>query len=226
MKDNRRQLQKQIGYRFKNKRLLETALTHPSYRHENKDVLSDNQRLEFLGDAVLDLVVADHLFNERDLEEGPMTELRSNITCTTALAKIASSIDLGSHLIFGRGESTSEGSKRPSNLADGLEAVIGAAYLDGKYKAVKKIFAKLFLPALATPTPNKQHNPKGTLQELCQKGGKGNPVYKLIHEGGPSHARTFEFEVEIDGQTVGRARGSSKSRAEKDAAREALDKLV
>ncbi len=226
MKNIHRQLERSLGYRFKCKRILETALIHPSYRHENKSVEEDNQRLEFLGDAALEIVVAEHLFKNFDLDEGVMTEMRSKITCTTALADLARSIELGQYLILGKGEAKSSGADRDSNLADALESIAGAAFVDGGHKAVKKIFTKLFLPALETSNSQYEHNPKGALQELCQESENITPIYHLVMEKGPAHAKRFIVEVSINGVTKGRGTGSSKRSAEKIAARTALDNLT
>lgn len=215
-------IEKDIGYRFRRKRNLETALIHPSYRHENPEVGADNQRLEFLGDAVLDLIVAEHLFRNLDLDEGGMTRLRSNITCTTALAEVARAIDLGASLAFGRGETASNGSGRDSNLADALEAVIGAAYIDGGLRAATRIVRKLFLPMLAVREDIDEQNPKGSLQEQCQKYGYESPEYVVVDESGPPHDKSFLVEVRIAGRCTGSASASSKSKAERAAAKEAL----
>lgn len=220
-----RQLEKSIGYRFRRKARLEMALTHPSFRHESRDVEEDNQRLEFLGDAVLDLIVAEDLYRATDCDEGHMTKLRSSITCTSALARIARSLDLGAFMIMGRGETAAGGSNRDSNLADALEAVIGAAYIDGGLRAARRIVVGIVLPLLQMDSTPDLDNPKGALQEICQKSGRGTPEYELVDENGPSHARHFDVEVRVDGKVLGRGSESSKNRAERCAAQEALENL-
>jgi len=220
--NNYRELEKSIGYRFKRKGHLEDALTHPSHRHENRAVERDNQRLEFLGDAVLDLLLAEHLYRTLDLDEGAMTQLRSNLCCTTTLAKLARSINLGGWMILGRGEAASHGAERDSNLADALEAVIGAAYIDGGMRAALKIFRTLFLPLLVNCSEAESSNPKGALQEFCQKRGQSAPTYRTVSEHGPAHARRFLVEVEVDGRVLAQAEASRKSRAEQQAASKAL----
>lgn len=217
-----RKLEKEFGYRFKRNDLLETALTHPSHRHENHDIATDNQRLEFLGDAVLDLEVAEYLFSNRDMEEGEMTKLRSRVTCTGTLAEIARSIRLNEYLILGKGEENTRGAERDSNLADAFEALIGAAYLDGKAKAMRKIIEKHFVPLLSTNEPQQIDNPKGELQEIIQKRYRSNPVYNLIEEYGPAHSKVFVVEVCLDEKPLGRGKGPSKIKAEKNAALNAL----
>lgn len=215
-------LERNIGYRFKRKQQLEQALTHPSYRHENAGVESDNQRLEFLGDAVLDLMAADYLFRSRNLDEGAMTKIRSGTTCTSTLARIARGIGLGEEIIFGKGEASTSGSERDSNLADALEAVIGAAYIDGGMKAAQKIFDRLFLPLVDSDGDTDAVNPKGALQEYCQKNGADPPIYKTIAESGPAHDKQFIVAVEMDGRQIAQASASRKSLAQQRAAAAAL----
>lgn len=222
-----RALEKALGYRFRRRGHLETALTHRSFRFENGDQPADNQRLEFLGDAALGLVAASHFFAAHpDAEEGLLTRIRSRLTNSQALAQIAGALDLGAHLRLGRGEQQCGGHQRGSTLGDALEAVLGAAYLDGGLKAVEKIFRQLFLPAMERLAQDLRHdNPKGTLQEYAQRTWRLSPRYVLLREEGPAHARVFTVEVCLPGEVRGEGRGSSKQLAEMAAAAEALSRL-
>lgn len=218
------ELEKAVGHRFAKRALLEAALTHPSFRHENPSDDADNQRLEFLGDAVLALAVAQHLYeNCPDLDEGEMTRQRSRITSTRALAIIAAAIGLGAYLRLGRGEMAAGGNLRDSILADALEAVIGAAWLDGGQKAVAKIFRTLFEPVLRENLAAQQHdNPKGALQEWAQRNALTNPRYRIASQHGPPHAVVFFIEACIGETVVGMGEGTSKQAAEIAAANDAL----
>lgn len=217
-------LEKNIGYRFRNRDLLVNALVHRSFRFENRHTACDNQRLEFLGDAVLGMIAADRIYKAfRDGDEGTLTHMRSLITSGRALARIANGIGLGEDLMLGKGETQSGGRKRESNLADALEAVIGAAYLDGGMKAAEKIFGQLFLPELSGADESCwADNPKGRLQEISQRLWHANPHYRQVCEQGPSHARQFVVEVVINGSPRGTGRGPSKREAESEAAKNAL----
>ena len=221
-----KELEKKLGYHFRRRARLELALTHPSFRHEAPTVTADNQRLEFLGDAVLGMVVADYLVaKHQDHHEGELTRLRSQIANTQALARIAKNINIGAVLRFGRGEAQNGGAQRQRNLADALEAILGAAYVDGGLKAVQKIFGKLFVPLLEQSAADTGENPKGTFQELCQKLWKINPEYRVISEEGPAHARLYSIEAVVRGEVYGTGSGPSKRDAESAAARAALNCL-
>ena len=223
MKRRYPQLQRIIGYRFRNEIRLHWALTHPSFRYENEGVDEDNQRLEFLGDAALGLVTAAFLYERHpELREGQLTKLRSHVTSSKAFAKVAEDIGLGGYLLLGRGEQQSGGKGRASNLTDAFEAVVGAAYLDGGLRAVQKIFNKLIAPLLMNP-PNVEEadNPKGLLQELAQRHWKVTPKYHVTKTSGPSHDRTYDVNVSLRGKVVGSGRGSNKRAAEMSAARTA-----
>ena len=223
-----RDLERSVGYAFKNRDLLEMALLHRSYRFEVKGVESDNQRLEFLGDAVLGLVIAASLYATHGNEdEGTLTELRSRLTSGRALAETAARIGLGAFVKMGKGEEQGGGRQRHSLLADALEAVLGAAYLDGGLRAAEKIVAKLFaLPAARTVREDWRSNPKGKLQELAQRRHGRGPEYRCVGEEGPDHQKTFSVEAVVDGQVVGRGVGSSRRAAEARAATEALQILL
>ena len=219
-----RPLEKKLGYRFSRKRHLETALTHRSFRFESTDVESDNQRLEFLGDAALGLLAAAYLFETfPDFQEGDMTRVRSQLTNTKTLARIATSIDLGAFLRLGRGELQTGGQHRSSNLSDCMESVIGGAFVDGGLRAVKKIFLKLFAPEVQTAVQDIWgENPKGALQEASQRRWKASPRYRTVKEEGPAHEKVFTVEAMINGQVVGTGHGLNKREAEMEAARHAM----
>ena len=220
-------LEKAIGYRFRKRSLLDTALIHRSFRFENGQVTSDNQRLEFLGDAVLGFITAAHVY-ERFVgrDEGFLTSLRSRITSGKALAKTARDICLGEYVKIGKGEERSGGRKRPSNLADALEAVVGAAFLDGGMKAAQKILKKLFVPQLDGLSDDVwAENPKGRLQEYSQRTWKKSPRYRVIRKVGPPHATVFTAKVTLGGGIEGTGRGRNKQDAETKAAVDALSKL-
>lgn len=219
-----RPLEKKLGYRFSRRRHLETALTHRSFRFESPDVEADNQRLEFLGDAALGLLAGAYLYEKfPDFQEGDLTRVRSQLTNTRTLARIAASIDLGQFLRLGRGEQQSGGQHRSSNLSDCLESVIGAAFIDGGLKAVKKIFHHLFAPEVEAAVRDIWgENPKGALQEVSQRRWKASPRYRTVREEGPAHERTFTVEALINGQVVGTGHGLNKRDAEMEAAQQAL----
>ncbi len=226
MKNSYRKLEQAIGYRFKKKALLELALTHPSFRYENTAASDDNQRLEYLGDAVLSLVSAEHLFkNKPDAREGDMSKLRSRLTEDRKLAQIGAALGLGTYLRLGRGEEKNGGARRASNLADAVEALIGAAWIDGGARAANKIFKKVFLPELdGMETVSARSNPKGILQEYAQSNGFGIPAYRTVATDGPEHDRVFTLRVEACGKTW-EATAGSKREAERLAALQALEEL-
>jgi len=226
MKPNYRQLEHAIGYRFRKKALLELAVTHPSFRYEDRETDDDNQRLEYLGDAVLSLIAAEYLFKTKpDAREGDMSKLRSRLTQDRTLARIGSRIGISDFLRLGRGEAKNGGAKRASNLADAVEAIIGAAWMDGGTRAAHRIFKKLFLPELEEVhgVPPKT-NPKGALQELAQSCGFDIPEYIVTETAGPEHDRIYTVEVRACGRKWTASAGS-KREAERLAAMAALDQL-
>ncbi len=220
------ELEQAIGYRFGNISLLENALTHSSYANERwHNSLKSNERLEFLGDSILGMIVADHLYrNFPDRPEGELTRMRADMVCEQSLAVIANRIDLGKHLMLGHGEEQGGGRSRSSILADAVESVIAACYLDGGYEAALG-FVKTFV--LSDIPVVKYHNTdyKTVLQERVQQ--KKNQVlsYHLIGESGPDHEKHFSVEVHLNGVCVGTGNGTSKKRAEQDAAHAAMEKL-
>lgn len=222
-----RELENALGYRYRSRALLEQALVHPSYRYETESVHSDNQRLEFLGDAVLGMISAAHLFAEfPDQPEGELTARRSQVTSGAALARIGAEIGLGVYLKIGRGEERSGGRSRPSSLADAVEALIGAAWLDGGMKACEKIIRRLILPVSERLREDTAPvNPKGRLQELTQAHWKQSPVYVLTETEGPAHDALFTVEVLLPDGSCATGRGRGKRAAETAAAKAALAAL-
>ena len=219
-------LEAAIGYQFHNISLLQNALTHSSYANERwHNSLLSNERLEFLGDSILGMLVAEYLFRTfPDRPEGELTRMRADMVCEKTLAAVANSIHLGDHLLLGHGEEQGGGRSRNSILADAMESVIAACFLDGGMEAALQ-FIKRFI--LVEVPVTKLHNAdyKTQLQELVQQ--KRNQVlsYTLAGETGPDHDKQFEVEVSLNGNVVGRGKGSSKKRAEQDAARAAIENL-
>ena len=220
-----RSLEKKLGYRFRRRRHLEAALTHRSFRYEALEPVPDNQRLEYLGDAALGLVTASHLYQSfPDQQEGDLTRVRSRLTNSKMLGKLAAAVDLGAYLRLGRGELQSGGHQRSSTIGDALEAVVGAAFIDGGMRAVEKIFKKVFLPEMEVAAYDRWHdNPKGALQELAQHRWRTSPRYRTVSEEGPPHAKVFVVEVAVGGEVMGSGQGASKQEAEAEAARHALE---
>lgn len=224
-----RPLEKVLGHRFKKRELLVAALTHPSYRHESGGEGSDdNQRLEFLGDAVIGLLAAEHLYDDsQEMREGEMTKLRSVLTNRTGLASVGEAWELGPLLRMGKGEAGSGGAFRDSNLADAVEAVLGAVFVDGGIKAARKLYERHFAPRLETQVGKNpdESNPKGRLQEYTQRLWQENPEYRIVEERGPAHGREYVATVWVHGEEFASGLGAGKRAAEAAAAREALGKL-
>lgn len=218
-------LQKALSYTFRNEGTLFQALTHKSYANEKKGLLTDNERLEFLGDAVLDLAIS-HIIMEKfpNLSEGEMSKLRASVVNESSLAAIAKGIDLDQYLLLGRGEELSGGRKKPSILADSFEAVIAAIYMDGGFEEAFRILYGHFSKLLSKTDLYIDY--KTRLQELTQERLKCMPVYNLKSTSGPDHARMFEVELHIEGKLYGTGIGKTKKEAEQQAAKRALEKLV
>ena len=217
-------LESRILYKFRNPLLLAEALTHPSLAYESNRPHFDNQRLEFLGDAVLQLVVTEILFRSfPEFPEGHLTKLRSRLVSRQALARFATRIHLGEYILLGKGEESSGGRRRASTLADALEALIGAIYLDTGMPPVCEIVSRLVEPELNDLAESpEERNPKGQLQECLQALHPQAPGYRIIQESGPDHRRVFQAEVAWRGQVLATGRGKSKKEAEARAALEAL----
>ena len=220
-------LQKRIGYRFQDENLLRLALTHPSVAHERGKDVPHSQRLEFLGDAVLGLVLTHGLYERfPDSEEGPLTKSRAKLVNRTTLAEHGRALGLGEQLIMGRGEEASGGRDRDSALADAFEAVLGALYLDGGFDITWEIILREFSPSFSRIAALEGiENPKGELQELLQARSTEAPEYHIVSASGPDHDRVFECTVHHGGLELARGVGKSKKAAESEAAMAALKKL-
>jgi ribonuclease III len=217
-------LEDRIQYKFRNPLLLAEALTHPSLGHETQQRHFDNQRFEFLGDAILQLVITEHLFQRfGTAPEGQLTKLRSRLVSREALKQHAAALDLGRHLLMGRGEEASGGRSRPSTLADAFEALIGALYLDSGLETARTFILEQARGDLAQiESQPVDINPKGQLQELLQSISPESPVYELLSQSGPEHDKTFVVQAIWEGLVLGQGSGHSKKQAETAAALEAL----
>ena len=229
LRDEFEALQQAISYRFRDRGLLEHAMTHTS--RANEDVsggVRDNESLEFLGDAVLGFIIADLLFNEfPDSDEGQKSKMKASLVSTTMLARQAERLDLGEHLLLGRGEEKTGGRRKQALLADGYEALIAAIYLDGGIEHARAFVAREFASHLAEVRRRgaADQDYKSTLQELLQARNAPLPEYRLVAALGPDHRKLFQVEVVVSGESVAQATGSSKKEAEQDAARRAIEKL-
>ena len=220
-------LESRIGYHFRDERLLETALTHSSYANERHaaDIVS-YERLEFLGDSILGLTTAEFLYARRPaLPEGRMTRLRAELVCESSLHKTALSLGLGEFMRLGRGEELTGGRERASILADMVEAIIAAIYLDGGMDEAKSFIMTHVLSGAEIGEDHPSADYKTALQEYVQRRGEVRICYELIGESGPDHSKTFTFSVSVDGEAVGEGSGRTKKEAEQMAARRALEKL-
>lgn len=218
-------LQEKIGYHFKNPELLSVALTHSSFANEHKSQhIKYNERLEFLGDSVLSVVVSDYIFkNCPELPEGELTKLRSYLVCERSLFNFAKQIDLGKYLRLSKGERNNGGAQRPSILADAFEAVIAAIYIDGGIEPASKHILNFVIPEIKNKKKKKINDYKTTLQEIIQKNPGEQLEYVLIKESGPDHNKHFVVEVHLNSNVIGKGGGRSKKEAEQQAAREALE---
>ncbi len=215
-----------IDYRFQNITLLQNALTHSSYANERwHDSLKSNERLEFLGDSILGMVVAEFLYrNYPDRPEGELTRMRADMVCETSLAKVADQIGLGQHLLLGHGEEQGGGRGRASILADAVESVIAASFLDGGMEPARK-FIERFILCNVPEQRLRNADYKTALQELLQQKKNQVITYELTGQSGPDHDKHFSVQVLLNGTPIGYGEGTSKKRAEQDAARDALEKL-
>ena len=214
-------LEKRIGYRFHDISLLETALTHASYSNEN--AVDSYERLEFLGDAVLQIVISRYLFERfDDIPEGLLTKYRQYLVCEGTLARIANSLEMGNYLRLGKGEAAGNGRRRPSILADTVESLLAAIYLDGGMEAAEPILLTLMREELDNCVRNRDGDYKTRLQQLVEQDGTEKLEYAVISRRGPDHAPTYVIEARINSNAVGVGEGRSKHEAEQAAAREAL----
>ncbi|AIS52556.1 ribonuclease 3 [Thermoanaerobacter kivui] len=221
------ELEERINYTFKDKNLIKEALTHSSWANEGKNNKISNERLEFLGDAVLSLVISEYLYKKRkDLEEGSLSKYRAEIVCEPSLARCAREIGLGTFLRVGKGEELTGGRERDSILADAMEALLAAIYLDAGLDTVRKIILDLFKDIIEEVLKGLIYRDyKTKLQEVVQSMGIGKITYELVKEVGPDHNKTFVMQVRIGDVVLGEGYGKSKKEAEQAAAMEALNKL-
>ena len=213
-------LQKNLGYKFRDISLLETALTHSSFANEQNDGTICNERLEFLGDSILGFVSAKYFYENFDSPEGELTKHRAARVCEKALCLFAKELGIGQALRLGKGESRTGGSERPSILADAFEAVLAAVFLDGGLEEASKIVLR-FIPRNDELEETKDY--KTTLQEVIQRNREEHVEYVLTDASGPDHAKTFTVEVHLNSNVIGRGTGKSKKLAEQHAAKEALE---
>lgn len=220
-------LAERLGLHFTNLHLLVRALTHRSYVNENSNAIEDNERLEFLGDAVLDFVVGAWVYNHfPEMQEGDLTRMRSALVRTDTLAEFARQLDLGPALRLGRGELASGGRQRDNLLCATFEAVIGAMYLDTGIPAVETFVEPLLTDVSSKVISQEEiYDPKSTLQEWTQSNKLGTPRYTTVASSGPDHARVFVVEVQVNGKVYGRGEGTSKQAAAQMAAQTALESL-
>ena len=214
--------------KFKNQHLFEQSFVHRSYLNETKKKLSSNERLEFLGDSVISFVVSQYLFNKYpQFDEGILTNLRSLLVNTKSLAQCARELDFGKYLLLSKGEEESRGRQNQSLLADCFEAFVGALFLDQGINVVSEFLNKVLIPKAELYVKNKAFkDPKSLLQEKIQSQQKNSPVYKVVNEQGPAHAKIFTVGVYIDKTLIGKGNGKSKQEAEESAAKEGLKFLL
>lgn len=218
------ELEQKLQYHFKDQRYLKTALTHSSYANEYHSPGGSNERLEFLGDSILGLVVADYLYRTYpNLPEGDLTKKRAALVCETACCGFSRQIGVGDYLLLSRGEQNSGGRTRSSILADAFESITAAIYLDGGMAEARNFILRFVLPLLKEQKPKTFKDYKTALQEIVQKNPEERLEYVLTGETGPDHDKHFTVEVQLDGNVVGKGGGRSKKEAEQQAAREALE---
>lgn len=218
------ELEKRIDYTFKDKKYLNVALTHSSFANEKKGKIKSNERLEFLGDAVLSIVVSDYIFKKLpDLPEGELTKLRASLVCEKALCEFAKELGIGEYLKLSKGELKSGGAERASILSDAFEAVIASIYIDGGIEEARKFILRYVVPYIENPKPKAFKDYKTCLQEIIQKNPEETLEYVLVDETGPDHKKHFVVEVCLNNNVIGKGGGKSKKEAEQQAAREALE---
>ncbi|MBQ5329346.1 MAG: ribonuclease III [Oscillospiraceae bacterium] len=217
-------LEERLGYKFKNIKFLETGVTHSSFSNETKEHVPYNERQEFLGDAVLSIIVSDYIFeNYTKLPEGELTKLRASLVCEKSLCGFSNELELGSFLRLGHGEELMGGRERPSILADAFEAVLAAVYLDGGIEPATKIVLRFIKKALEHVENAAFKDYKTLLQEIIQKNPEERLTYVLVGESGPDHDKRFEVDVMLNSNVIGHGIGKSKKTAEQHAAKEALE---
>ena len=218
-------IEKEIGYEFKNKQLLETALTHTSYAYENKK--QSNEKLEFLGDSILEFISSEYIYhNYPKLKEGEMTKVRASVVCEDSLQKIAKMHNFSDFLYLGKSERTSQKEVRPAIMADSIEAVIAAIFLDGGLEEAKKFILSNLAKPIENATKNiGQKDYKTVLQEVLQKNGNVDIEYVIVDEKGPDHEKVFTAEVKFNNKILATGEGKSKKQAEMEAAQKALENI-
>lgn len=220
-----KEFEEKLGYTFKNKKLLETALTHSSYANEKRR--ESNERLEFLGDSVLSLIVSNYIFRKLSkVDEGELTKIRASLVCEQSLAEFSKEVSLNQYLLLGKGEEMTGGRNRASIISDAFEAVLAAIYLDGGIEVATEWVMKVMNDKLSEALKGKIYKDyKTMLQEQVQRGDVGKVTYNTIKEMGPDHNKYFEVEVMIDGVVKNVGKGSSKKEAEQNAAQIALNRI-
>ncbi len=229
MNSERHQLEEKLQYKFHNENLLTTAVTHSSYVKEHCHEGKSNERLEFLGDAFFDAIIGEELFScFPQQEEGFLSRIRATLVCEKSLAKEARKLDLGRYLLLGNGEEKSGGRTRESILADCMEAIIGAIYLDGGFEAVQKCVLRLFAASIEDAKHGKYiiTDYKTALQEKLQSRGITDIKYRLVKEIGPDHDKTFIVQLIVNGKPASKGRGKSKKQAEQQAAEEMMERKM
>lgn len=216
-------LQANLNYSFKNEKLLINALTHSSYANEVRNGTTSNERLEFLGDSVLSIIVAEYLFEKfNNLPEGELTKLRASLVCEKSLCTFSRKLEIGKYLRLGKGEDKGGGRERDSILADAFEAVLAAMYLDGGFKVAQSFVLPFIKDELSHVDDEVFKDYKTALQEIIQRNPEESVTYILTGESGPDHNKVFEVEVKLNSNTIGKGKGKNKKQAEQAAAKEAL----
>jgi ribonuclease-3 len=224
--ENWQQLELALGYSFRDRAQLVKAMTHGSYANEAAEKIADNERLEFLGDAVLDLVISEYLMGEfPGQDEGVLTQTRADVVAMPSLAELAKTLGVGAGLLLGKGEERTGGRDKPNLLADALEAIFGAVFIDGGYDAAKSVILPLFVPLLKEGSMESCQDYKSRLQEVLQARQQPLPAYKMVKADGPDHERVYSVEVQLNGIAYGLGEGRSKKNAEQAAAKATLKKL-
>ncbi len=216
-------LQENLDYKFKNEKLLINALTHSSFANEARDGIGSNERLEFLGDSVLSIIVSEYIYKKfKNLPEGELTKMRAALVCEKSLCGFSRELQIGKYLRLGKGEEKSGGRERDSILADAFEAVLAAMYLDGGIEIAKKHVMRFVTKELQHTDEEVFKDYKTALQEIIQRNPEESVTYILTGESGPDHNKIFEVEVKLNSNTIGRGIGKNKKQAEQSAAKEAL----
>lgn len=217
-------LEQKLNYKFNNKKLLQNALTHSSYANEVRNGITSNERLEFLGDSVLSIIVAEYLFlHYKNIPEGELTKLRASLVCEKTLCKFSRELELGKFLKLGKGEDKGGGRERDSILADAFEALLAAMYLDGGMEVATNHVLRFVVPEIEDKNQHTFKDYKTALQEIIQRNPEEYVTYVLKGESGPDHDKVFEVEVHLNSNVIGRGKGKNKKQAEQMAAKQALE---